>query len=143
MIGNYKSDNLSQSRLNFSHLKTQLLHQNSFDDEINGLNKSEQLSPSSKKDVKNLILYNSKNILDKVLSPAKDKNSINASQHANQSSVLCSQTPTPAPQEESLDDVPQMGGKENSSLSVLDAQAASVSRKPGQAQSNLVKLKFH
>ncbi|KAH8253224.1 hypothetical protein KR032_004347 [Drosophila birchii] len=123
VIGNYKSDNLSQSRLNFSHLKTQLLHQNSFDDEINGLNRSEQLSPTSKKDVKNLILYNSKNILDKVLSPAKDKNSINASQHGNQSSVQ-----TPPPQEESVDDVPPTGGKENSSLSVLDAQAASEER---------------
>ncbi|KAH8401975.1 hypothetical protein KR009_008963 [Drosophila setifemur] len=120
VIGNYKSDNLSQNRINFSHLKTQLLHQNSFDDDIFGLNKSEQLSPTSKKDVKNLILHNSKNILGKVLSPTKDKNSINAAQHGNQS---CQ---TPPPQDE--DENPQAGGKENSSLTVLDAQAASEER---------------
>ncbi|KAH8284530.1 hypothetical protein KR018_003347 [Drosophila ironensis] len=121
VIGNYKSDNLSQNLLNFSHLKTQLMHQNSFDDDILGLNKSDQLSPTSKKDVKNLILNNSKNILGKVLSPTKDKNSINASQHGNQSAV------TPPPQEDLLDESPQAGGKENSSLG-LDAQAANEER---------------
>ncbi|XP_017078665.1 EH domain-binding protein 1 isoform X3 [Drosophila eugracilis] len=123
VIGNYKSDNLSNSRINFSHPKSLLLHQNSFDDEIYGQNKSDQLSPTSKKDVKNLILNNSKNILDKVLSPTKDKNSINASQHANQSSVLSCQTPPP--QEDSLDKGQLAGGKENSSQTVIDPQAAS------------------
>ncbi|XP_073848658.1 eps15 homology domain containing protein-binding protein 1 isoform X4 [Musca autumnalis] len=87
VIGNYKSDNLSsQNLLNLSHLKAQLLHQNSLDDDIFGLdsNKSSQLSPTAKKDVKNLILTGSKSILGKVLlSPTKDKNTINASQHSN------------------------------------------------------------
>ncbi|XP_023037768.1 EH domain-binding protein 1 isoform X2 [Drosophila willistoni] len=89
VIGNYKSDNLSQNLLNFSHLKTQLLHQNSFEDETGGgVDKMQsQLSPSNKKDVKNIILYSSKSILGKVLSPAKDKNSINALQHGNQTSL--------------------------------------------------------
>ncbi|XP_033152007.1 EH domain-binding protein 1 isoform X4 [Drosophila mauritiana] len=123
VIGDYKSDNLSQNRINFSHPKSLLLHQNSFDEEINGSNKSEQLSPTSKKDVKNLILYNSKNILDKVLSPTKDKNTINASQHANQSPMLSCQT-TP-PQDESLDKGSQPGGKENSSITTIDPLAAS------------------
>ncbi|XP_068145607.1 EH domain-binding protein 1 isoform X5 [Drosophila tropicalis] len=88
VIGNYKSDNLSQNLINFSHLKTQLLHQNSLEDETGGLDKMQsQLSPSNKKDVKNIILYSSKSILGKVLSPAKDKNSINALQHGNQTSL--------------------------------------------------------
>ncbi|XP_037942380.1 EH domain-binding protein 1-like isoform X2 [Teleopsis dalmanni] len=95
VIGNYKSDNLSsQNLLNLSHLKAQLLHQNSFDDDIFGIDKL-QLSPTSKKDVKNLILSGSKSILGKVLSPTKDKNSINASQHSN----LGNQTPPPAANE--------------------------------------------
>ncbi|XP_017125250.1 EH domain-binding protein 1 isoform X6 [Drosophila elegans] len=121
VIGNYMSDNMSQNRINFSHPKTLLLHQNSFDEETygHGQNKAEQLSPTSKKDVKNLILYNSKNILDKVLSPTKDKNSINASQHANQSS------PPPPPQEETVDEGAQPGGKENSSLTVIANPATS------------------
>nr|XP_016999481.1 EH domain-binding protein 1 isoform X3 [Drosophila takahashii] len=127
VIGDYMSDNLSQSRIIFSHPKSLLLHQNSIDEEMFGQNKSEQLSPTSKKDVKNLILNNSKNILDKVLSPTKDKNSINASQHANQSSVLSSQTPPP-PLEESLDEGPTAGGKENVSKTVIDPQAASEDR---------------
>ncbi|XP_026842659.1 EH domain-binding protein 1 isoform X1 [Drosophila persimilis] len=130
VIGNYKSDNLSQN-LNFSHLKTQLLHQNSFDDDIFSLDKAQQLSPQSKKDVKNIILYNSKNILGKVLSPTKDKNSINASQHANQS---CLTPPPPQSQfvedaDESSLNATQVGGKENASLSVLDAHAANEERK--------------
>ncbi|XP_017125248.1 EH domain-binding protein 1 isoform X3 [Drosophila elegans] len=124
VIGNYMSDNMSQNRINFSHPKTLLLHQNSFDEETygHGQNKAEQLSPTSKKDVKNLILYNSKNILDKVLSPTKDKNSINASQHANQSS------PPPPPQEETVDEGAQPGGKENSSLTVIANPATSEER---------------
>nr|XP_016929622.1 EH domain-binding protein 1 isoform X4 [Drosophila suzukii] len=124
VIGDYMSDNLSQSRIVFSHPKSLLLHQNSIDEEIMGHNKSEQLSPTRKKDVKNQILNNSKNILDKVMSPTKDKNSINASQHANQSSVLSGQTPPP-PLEDSLDEGPPVGGKENISKSVIDPQAAS------------------
>ncbi|XP_050743076.1 EH domain-binding protein 1 isoform X4 [Drosophila biarmipes] len=124
VIGDYMSDNLSQSRITFSHPKSLLLHQNSIDEEIHGLNKPEPLSPTKKKDVKNQILNNSKNILDKVMSPTKDKNSINASQHANQSSVLSSQTPPP-PQEEALDEAPPGGGKENISKNVIDPQAAS------------------
>ncbi|XP_016929622.2 EH domain-binding protein 1 isoform X6 [Drosophila suzukii] len=124
VIGDYMSDNLSQSRIVFSHPKSLLLHQNSIDEEIMGHNKSEQLSPTRKKDVKNQILNNSKNILDKVMSPTKDKNSINASQHANQSSVLSGQT-SPPPQEDSLDEGPPVGGKENISKSVIDPQAAS------------------
>uniref|UniRef100_A0A0K8VTK9 EH domain-binding protein 1 n=1 Tax=Bactrocera latifrons TaxID=174628 RepID=A0A0K8VTK9_BACLA len=86
VIGNYKSDNLSQNLLNLSHLKAQLLHQNSLDDDIFGVETKNnsapgQPSPTAKKDVKNLIISGSKNILGKVLSPSKDKNSINASQH--------------------------------------------------------------
>ncbi|XP_039953197.1 EH domain-binding protein 1 isoform X2 [Bactrocera tryoni] len=86
VIGNYKSDNLSQNLLNLSHLKAQLLHQNSLDDDIFGVETKNnsgpaQPSPTAKKDVKNLILSGSKNILGKVLSPSKDKNTINASQH--------------------------------------------------------------
>ncbi|XP_075165176.1 eps15 homology domain containing protein-binding protein 1 isoform X2 [Haematobia irritans] len=91
VIGNYKSDNLSsQNLLNLSHLKAQLLHQNSLDDDILVLEKSSQLSPTSKKDVKNLILSGSKSILGKVLSPTKDKNTINASQHSNLSNLSSS-----------------------------------------------------
>jgi len=140
VIGDYMSDNLSQSRIVFSHPKSLLLHQNSIDEEIMGHNKSEQLSPTRKKDVKNQILNNSKNILDKVMSPTKDKNSINASQHANQSSVLSGQTPPP-PLEDSLDEGPPVGGKENISKSVIDPQAASVSRSQDQSIC-LVELKL-
>uniref|UniRef100_A0A1A9ZPD6 Calponin-homology (CH) domain-containing protein n=1 Tax=Glossina pallidipes TaxID=7398 RepID=A0A1A9ZPD6_GLOPL len=90
VIGNYKTDNLStQNLLHLSHLKAHLLHQNSLDDDIiigsvnSGVdsNKS-QISPTAKKDVKNLILSGSKSILGKMLSPTKDKNTINASQHS-------------------------------------------------------------
>ncbi|XP_053965712.1 EH domain-binding protein 1 isoform X3 [Anastrepha ludens] len=88
VIGNYKSDNLSQNLLNLSHLKAQLVHQNSLDDEIFGIEAKNnatpaQPSPTVKKDVKNLILSGSKNILGKVLSPTKDKNSINATHHGH------------------------------------------------------------
>ncbi|XP_059224532.1 EH domain-binding protein 1 isoform X2 [Stomoxys calcitrans] len=98
VIGNYKSDNLSsQNLLNLSHLKAQLLHQNSLDDDIfGGLdNNKSQLSPTAKKDVKNLILSSSKSILGKVLSPTKDKNTINASQHSNLSNLSSSMTSSP------------------------------------------------
>ncbi|SPP74798.1 EH domain-binding protein 1 isoform X2 [Drosophila guanche] len=128
VIGNYKSDNLSQN-LNFSHLKTQLLHQNSFDDEI------QQMSPQTKKDVKNLILYNSKNILGKVLSPTKDKNSINATQH--QSGVTPAQ---PLFVEEGEESSTQLGGKENAALSVLDAHAANRILTRHKAMSEKAKL---
>ncbi|XP_055908594.1 EH domain-binding protein 1-like protein 1 isoform X2 [Eupeodes corollae] len=84
VIGNYKSDNLSKNLLNLSHLKSHLMHQGSQDDE----NDKPPLSPTSKKDVKNLIFSGSKNLLGKVLSPAKDRNSINSlQQHNNNSSV--------------------------------------------------------
>ncbi|XP_020716644.1 EH domain-binding protein 1 isoform X3 [Ceratitis capitata] len=88
VIGNYKSDNLSQNLLNLSHLKAQLLHQNSLDEDIFSAETKNnstpaQPSPTAKKDVKNLILSGSKNILGKVLSPGKDKNTINASQHGS------------------------------------------------------------
>ncbi|XP_023171195.2 EH domain-binding protein 1 isoform X2 [Drosophila hydei] len=94
VIGNYKSDNLSQNLINFSHLKTQLL-QNSFEEEH--LCQQQQMSPSSKKDVKNLILSSSKSILGKVLSPTKDKNTANATQTSTQTtkSLLIRHTPTP------------------------------------------------
>ncbi|XP_030368820.1 EH domain-binding protein 1 isoform X1 [Scaptodrosophila lebanonensis] len=135
VIGNYKSDNLSQNLFNFSHLKAQLLHQNSLDEDIFGLDKAQQLqlSPTSKKDVKNLILSSSKSILGKVLSPTKDKNSINASQHINQTptSQLGNQTPpstleggvdgdetTTAPQQH------QSNNKEPASPTSLDPLAA-------------------
>ncbi|XP_055857286.1 EH domain-binding protein 1 isoform X2 [Episyrphus balteatus] len=86
VIGNYKSDNLSKNLLNLTHLKSHLKHQGSQEDE----NDKPPLSPTSKKDVKNLIFSGSKNLLGKVLSPAKDRNSINAmqqQQHNNNSSV--------------------------------------------------------
>lgn len=91
MIGNYKSDNLSsQNLLNFSHLKAQLLHQNSCDDDILlGINNTDtqsnnqQLHLMAKKDVKNILLNSSKHILGCVLSPTRDKNSINAIQHGS------------------------------------------------------------
>lgn len=63
------------------------MHQNSLDDDIFGLENKTQLSPTAKKDVKNLILSGSKSILGKVLSPTKDKNTINASQHSNLSNL--------------------------------------------------------
>ncbi|XP_032596828.1 EH domain-binding protein 1 isoform X3 [Drosophila grimshawi] len=94
VIGNYKSDNLSQNLINFSHLKTQLLP--SLDDEV--VSQQQQISPTSKKDVKNLILTSSKSILGKVLSPTKDKNSINATQPQTSQttkSLLGRQTPPP------------------------------------------------
>ncbi|KPU76802.1 uncharacterized protein Dana_GF13432, isoform F [Drosophila ananassae] len=118
VIGNYKSDIMSQSRLSISRMKIQ---QSTFDDDIlTALNKSEPLSPTSKKDVKNLILNNSMNILGKVLSPTKDKNSINASQHGS-----CQ---TPPPQEDTQDEAPQVGGKENGSLTGLDSHTANEER---------------
>lgn len=74
--------------MNLSHLKAQLLHQNSWDEDILGVN-STNTQPTAnqsvaKKDVKNIILNSSKHILGKVLSPTRDKNSINAMQHGTQ-----------------------------------------------------------
>ncbi|XP_017108363.2 EH domain-binding protein 1 isoform X5 [Drosophila bipectinata] len=130
VIGNYKSDILSQSRMSFSRMKIQ---QSTFDDDIlTALNKTEPLSPTSKKDVKNLILNNSMNILGKVLSPTKDKNSINASQHGS-----CQ---TPPPQEDGQDEATQLGGKENTSLTVLDSQAANRILTRHKAMSEKAKL---
>lgn len=116
VIGNYKSDNLSQNLVNFSHLKTQLLHQNSLDEGI--INQSQhELSPNSKKDVKNLILTSSKSILGKVLSPTKEKNSINLTQKA-----------PPSPLDgENQDDSPKIQ-KEPLAFVSLDANATNVSR---------------
>ncbi|XP_070066511.1 EH domain-binding protein 1 isoform X4 [Drosophila virilis] len=124
VIGNYKSDNLSQNLINFSHLKTQLLHQNSFDEE--NICQQQQLSPTSKKDVKNLILTSSKNILGKVLSPTKDKNVVNAMQTANQTtkSSLGRHTPPP-PIDGNGDTCEEMQklNKESTSPMSLDANA--------------------
>lgn len=123
MIGNYKSDNLSQNLINFSHLKTQLLHQNSLDDEI--INQQQQLSPTSKKDVKNIILTSSKSIIGKVLSPTKEKNSINAMQTNKPSSPVdgCGDTPEEI----------QKFVKEPLSPTSLDANATNVSPANEQA----------
>ncbi|KPU76803.1 uncharacterized protein Dana_GF13432, isoform G [Drosophila ananassae] len=130
VIGNYKSDIMSQSRLSISRMKIQ---QSTFDDDIlTALNKSEPLSPTSKKDVKNLILNNSMNILGKVLSPTKDKNSINASQHGS-----CQ---TPPPQEDTQDEAPQVGGKENGSLTGLDSHTANRILTRHKAMSEKAKL---
>ncbi|XP_050327533.1 EH domain-binding protein 1 isoform X1 [Bactrocera neohumeralis] len=121
VIGNYKSDNLSQNLLNLSHLKAQLLHQNSLDDDIFGVETKNnsgpsQPSPTAKKDVKNLILSGSKNILGKVLSPSKDKNTINASQHGQ----VGNQTP---PAE----------GKESTNAGDLNVCAMTLESNPVQA----------
>ncbi|XP_030557664.1 EH domain-binding protein 1 isoform X1 [Drosophila novamexicana] len=129
VIGNYKSDNLSQNLINFSHLKTQLLHQNSFDEE--NICQQQQLSPTSKKDVKNLILTSSKNILGKVLSPTKDKNVVNAIQIANQTtkSSLGRHTPPP-PIDGNSDTCEEMQklNKESTSPMSLDANATNEDR---------------
>lgn len=70
VIGNYKSDNLGHDIVNLDHIKNlHLNHQNSLEDD-------ENKSPTQRRDVKNLILSGSKNLLGKVLSPAKDKNVI-------------------------------------------------------------------
>ncbi|XP_051861640.1 EH domain-binding protein 1 isoform X1 [Drosophila albomicans] len=114
VIGNYKSDNLSQNLINFSHLKTQLLHQNSLDDEI--INQQQQLSPNSKKDVKNIILTSSKSIIGKVLSPTKEKNSINAMQTNKSSPTIDGSGDTP-------EDMHQKFVKEPLSPASLDANA--------------------
>lgn len=65
VIGNYKTDNLSQNILTLDHLKKQLTQQNSFEDDID---RTDDKSPFEKKDVKNL-----KHFIGKVLSPVKDK----------------------------------------------------------------------
>lgn len=64
VIGNYKSDTLSSNLMNLDQIKLHLNHQ--IDDDDNK-------SPRDKKDVKNLLLSSSKNLLGKVLSPTKDK----------------------------------------------------------------------
>lgn len=77
VIGNYKTDNLS---LSLEHLKKQLHQQNSLDDtdmdrivsSIGG-GSGDEKSPTDKKDVKNLIISGSKNLLGKVLSPSKER----------------------------------------------------------------------
>ncbi|XP_055373046.1 EH domain-binding protein 1 isoform X2 [Condylostylus longicornis] len=79
VIGNYKTDNLSQNilNLNMNHLKMHFQH-NSLDEIVQVGENGDNKSPTSKKDVKNLILSGSKNLLVKVLSPTKDKNATNA-----------------------------------------------------------------
>lgn len=95
VIGNYKTDNLSsQNILSFDHIKKKMNRQSSLDEEAN---RSDERSPTDKKDVKNLILSGSKHLLGKVLSPSKDKN------HAVGSGGVAAKTPsagTPTQQNE-------------------------------------------
>lgn len=71
VIGNYKTDNLpSHNVMKLDHLKLQLNHQGSIDEDDN----VGQKSPTEKRDVKNLILSGSKHLLGKVLSPNKERN---------------------------------------------------------------------
>lgn len=73
IIGNYKTDNLpSHNVMKLDHLKLQLNHQISTDDDDN----VGQKSPTEKRDVKNLILSGSKHLLGKVLSPSKERNTL-------------------------------------------------------------------
>ncbi|XP_017865696.1 PREDICTED: EH domain-binding protein 1 isoform X2 [Drosophila arizonae] len=126
VIGNYKSDNLSQNLINFSHLKTQILHQNSFDED-NLCQQQQQISPSSKKDVKNIILTSSKSILGKVLSPTKDKNATNAIQTTSQNnkSILIRRSPTPPPIDDDVNEEMAKLSKEPILPMSLDANATS------------------
>ncbi|XP_030245477.1 EH domain-binding protein 1 isoform X3 [Drosophila navojoa] len=122
VIGNYKSDNLSQNLINFSHLKTQILHQNSFDED-----NFCQLSPSSKKDVKNIIITSSKSILGKVLSPTRDKNTANAAHTTSQNkkSILIRRSPTPPPIDDDVNEEMAKLSKEAILPMSLDANATS------------------
>lgn len=61
----YKKDDTMESLRNKLHLSLSMDHQ---DDQFN-----KEKSPSSVKDVKDIILASSKSILGKVLSPAKEK----------------------------------------------------------------------
>lgn len=71
IIGNYKSDNFSSHNLlNFDHIKKQLIQQFSIEEDVE---RNDDRSPLDKKDVKNIFLTGSKHLLEKVLSPAKDK----------------------------------------------------------------------
>ncbi|EDW10863.1 EH domain-binding protein 1 isoform X7 [Drosophila mojavensis] len=126
VIGNYKSDNLSQNLINFSHLKTQILHQNSFDED-NLCQQQQQISPSSKKDMKNIILTSSKSILGKVLSPTKDKNATNAIQTTSQNnkSILIRRSPTPPPIDDDVNEEIAKLNKEPILPMSLDANATS------------------
>ncbi|XP_030245481.1 EH domain-binding protein 1 isoform X9 [Drosophila navojoa] len=125
VIGNYKSDNLSQNLINFSHLKTQILHQNSFDED-----NFCQLSPSSKKDVKNIIITSSKSILGKVLSPTRDKNTANAAHTTSQNkkSILIRRSPTPPPIDDDVNEEMAKLSKEAILPMSLDANATSEER---------------
>lgn len=79
VIGNYKTDNLaSHNIMKLDHFKLHLNPQQyiSMLDEDGCDANGGQKSPTEKKDVKNLILTGSKNLLGKVLSPVKDKNTI-------------------------------------------------------------------
>uniref|UniRef100_A0A1A9W0V8 Calponin-homology (CH) domain-containing protein n=1 Tax=Glossina brevipalpis TaxID=37001 RepID=A0A1A9W0V8_9MUSC len=129
VIGNYKTDNLStQNLLHLSHLKAHLLHQNSLDDDIitsGGVNSGgidtnkSQISPTAKKDMKNLILSGSKSILGKMLSPTKDKNTINASQHSYLNNVAPINT---SPLIEDNESINNMNIEENGDNGVISAK---------------------
>lgn len=83
VIGDYKSDNLAEKLLNVKDLRLQLQYQNSVEEEDKGVgvvvNGSRvgpgEKSPTNKKDVKNFLLSGSKNLIGKVLSPAREKSS--------------------------------------------------------------------
>lgn len=84
VIGNYKTDNFSSHNiLTLDHLKKQLNQQNSLDDDFE---RCDERSPTEKKDVKNMILSGSKNLLCKVLSPTKDKNHLGSGNRSQQNS---------------------------------------------------------
>lgn len=74
VIGNYKSDNqlgpMKLDRLKLNNLSSHHPH-HQFITELN--EDGESRSPTEKKDVKNLILSGSRNLLGRVLSPTKDK----------------------------------------------------------------------
>lgn len=70
IIGNYATDNNSETLLTFDHLKKHFTQQ--LDDD------ADDRSPLDRKDAKHLILSSSKYLLNKVLSPAKDKLSLSS-----------------------------------------------------------------
>lgn len=93
IIGNYKTDNLpTHNMMKLDHFKMHLpLHLNQNNDD----NDDGQKSPTEKKDVKNLILSSSKNLLGKVLSPTKDKNNVTAMAQMNNHNNVVQQPAAP------------------------------------------------
>lgn len=74
VIGDYKSDNLAADKLmHMKELKLQLQFQNSVEEEVAVVENGAGKSPTNKKDVKNFLLAGSKNLIGKVLSPAREK----------------------------------------------------------------------